>query len=238
MPPSQTAIPRWGRRVRAQIYDHVFAHPEGEVGGVLVGRQGPGGRLEIIGAIPALRAEGHRASVTFTHAAWAEIHTTMERQFRSDQRIVGWYHSHPGFGIFLSEHDLFIHRNFFYDASQIAYVVDPYAATEGIFGWRGGHVEKLLERHTRREPIGPPIDKSREIASPRPASLRANALLAVIGVLLGVLLWFGALRPDPGASRPRTTATRPLTVPAKPAGASLQPNPQVINPPAGQELIP
>jgi proteasome lid subunit RPN8/RPN11 len=220
--------------VRAQIYDHVFAHPEGEVGGVLVGRQRLGGRLEIVGAIPALRADGHRASVTFTHAAWAEIHTAMERQFTPDQRIVGWYHSHPGFGIFLSEHDLFIHRNFFYDASQIAYVIDPYAATEGIFGWRGGQVEKLLDRHTPRDPIGPLIGKSREIASPRRFSLRANALLSLIGALLGVLLWFGALRPDAGTPRARaTTTTRALTAPARPGWRNLHPHPQAINPPAG-----
>lgn len=234
MPSSQTAIPRWDRRVRPQIYDHVFAHPEGEVGGVLVGRLGDGGRLEIIGAIPALRADGHRASVTFTHAAWAEIHSTMERQFRPDQRIVGWYHSHPGFGIFLSEHDLFIHRNFFYDTSQIAYVIDPYAATEGIFGWRDGQVEKLLERHTPHDPIGPPTEESREIASQRRVPLRANALLAVIGVLLGVVLWFGALRPDAGGPRARTATTPALTFPATPPGSSLQPHPQAINPPTGQ----
>jgi len=36
----------------------------------------------------------------------------MDAQF-ADKKIVGWYHSHPGFGIFLSEYDLFIHRNFF-----------------------------------------------------------------------------------------------------------------------------
>jgi proteasome lid subunit RPN8/RPN11 len=216
------------------MYDHVFAHPEGEVGGVLVGRVVRAGRLEIIGAIPALRAVGHRASVTFTHDAWAEIHTTMERKFSPDQRIVGWYHSHPGFGIFLSEHDLFIHRNFFYDTSQIAYVVDPYAATEGIFGWRDGQVEKLLERRTPRDPIGPPIPKSSDVTPHRPGQLRANATLGVIGALLGAVLWFGALRPDTSTPQTHTTTARVQTVPGKPPGSRLRAHPQPVAPVPGQ----
>ncbi len=32
--------------------------------------------------------------------------------------IVGWYHTHPSFGIFLSHHDLFIHQNFFCPAAS------------------------------------------------------------------------------------------------------------------------
>jgi len=40
-------------------------------------------------------------------------------------RIVGWYHSHPGFGVEFSEMDVFIQKNFFPSPTQIALVTDP-----------------------------------------------------------------------------------------------------------------
>lgn len=38
---------------------------------------------------------------------------------------MGWYHSHPGFGVEFSELDVFIQRNFFSSPTQIALVMDP-----------------------------------------------------------------------------------------------------------------
>src|SRR5260370_28351362 len=58
-------------------------------------------------------------------------------------KIVGWYRSHPGFGVFLSEHDLFIQENFFSGPHQVAWVYDPHTDEEGCFGWVGGKTEKL-----------------------------------------------------------------------------------------------
>jgi proteasome lid subunit RPN8/RPN11 len=48
---------------------------------------------------------------------------------------VGWYHTHPGFGIFLSNMDLFIHRNFFPQKWHIALVLDPVNKKSGYFCW-------------------------------------------------------------------------------------------------------
>ena len=116
--------------VRSAVYDHVYAHADHEVGGVLVGAAGA-----VTASIPALDAVGKRASVTFTHESWAKVHERLERDFPEDQ-IVGWYHSHPGFGVFLSAHDRFIHEHFFSGAYQVAVVIDPVARTTGVFGWR------------------------------------------------------------------------------------------------------
>ena len=60
-----------------------------------------------------------------------------------EERIVGWYHSHPGFGVFLSEHDLFIQENFFSSPGQVAWVYDPHTDEEGCFGWVAGEVHRL-----------------------------------------------------------------------------------------------
>jgi len=40
-------------------------------------------------------------------------------------RIVGWWHSHPGFGCFLSSADLHTQEFFFPESYQVALVVDP-----------------------------------------------------------------------------------------------------------------
>jgi proteasome lid subunit RPN8/RPN11 len=140
--------------VRERIYRHVFPNDDHEVGGVLVGYLRPGLLPEVTGAIEALEAEGRRASVTFTHDAWSSIHAALERDYPG-QDIVGWYHSHPGFGIFLSQYDLFIHQNFFSDPRHIAYVVDPHAGTEGVFVWRDSEIKPLFDdRRTDWEATG------------------------------------------------------------------------------------
>ena len=81
--------------VRA-MEDHVHSDTEREVGGILVGERGQNIVIEAV--IPALKAVGERANVTFTHEVWDDVHTRIERDF-PDKEIVGWYHSHPGFGL-------------------------------------------------------------------------------------------------------------------------------------------
>lgn len=142
-------MPGLDRRLRDAIYDHVFESDDHEVGGVLVGHLGSGSLPVVTGSIAALEADERRASVTFTHDTWSGIHETLERDF-PEQQIVGWYHSHPGFGIFLSEYDRFIHGNFFSDQRQIAYVVDPHAGTEGVFWWHDNELTLLKEQPTSR----------------------------------------------------------------------------------------
>ncbi|MDX1945868.1 MAG: Mov34/MPN/PAD-1 family protein [Pirellulaceae bacterium] len=88
---------------------------------------------------PALQAQGSSASLTFTHDAWAALTRDTERHFPGEL-LVGWQHTHPGLGIFLSGYDLFIQRNFFAQPWQIAMVVDPRRHEFGFFHWRGGDV--------------------------------------------------------------------------------------------------
>lgn len=40
-------------------------------------------------------------------------------------RIIGWWHSHPNFGCFLSSTDLITQKSFFHKSYQVALVVDP-----------------------------------------------------------------------------------------------------------------
>ena len=118
-----------------------------EVGGVLVGREGKSNHVEILGAIEAKYAEHQAASLTFTHRSWDYIHETLESKYPK-LKIVGWFHTHPGYGIFLSNYDIFIHKNFFSLPYQVALVIDPCQEQRGFFAWKKDKVEKLSHYYT------------------------------------------------------------------------------------------
>ena len=123
-----------------QIHRHGKAHTQVEVCGVLVGDifhddQGPYAYVQA--AIQGNDAVNKQTQVTITSQTWSRIHETLEKE-HPDKRIVGWYHTHPGFGIFLSGMDLFIQDNFFNEPWQVAFVHDPLGGDEGVFVWRDG----------------------------------------------------------------------------------------------------
>jgi proteasome lid subunit RPN8/RPN11 len=199
---------------RKTVYPHVFNNANREVGGVLVGRKMVTGNLpKVYGAIEAISADEQRATLTFTQESWEHVHRVMASDFERGE-IVGWYHSHPGFGIFLSDHDLFIHNNFFGDHSQVALVVDPHAGTQGVFTWQDGKVAKLYVEDT---PSGwGPVDLSKleGTHSPgrrrdltgrkRPGRYATLALALVAGIIGGVALWglFGSNDQSPSTPEP------------------------------------
>lgn len=82
------------------------------------------------------------SSLTFTHDTWDYIYKEYDNRF-ADKKIVGWQHTHPGYGIFLSHYDMFIQENFFNAPFQVAYVIDPVQHIRGFFQWKNGKVEKL-----------------------------------------------------------------------------------------------
>lgn len=117
-----------------------------ELGGIILGSHtGDNERSDVQnvlvkGYVSAKYTEALRGSVTFTHKSWDEMHKEREDRYPG-LTIVGWFHTHPGFGIFLSSYDLFIHQNFFDLPWQIAYVVDPVNNKEGFFCWSNGKIE-------------------------------------------------------------------------------------------------
>ena len=123
------------------IRQHARSCQSTEVCGVLIG-QDRDRRIEVSACIEGQNAEEAGAHVTFTQATWEHIYAVKDKKF-PNERIVGWYHSHPGFGIFLSEHDTFIHKNFFSSPGQVAWVFDPHSDEEGCFGWVDGRIERL-----------------------------------------------------------------------------------------------
>jgi proteasome lid subunit RPN8/RPN11 len=127
--------------VARKIRQHARTSMKAEVCGVLIG-SAEHERMTVEACIAGINAAQGGAHVTFTQDTWEHIYKIKDKEY-PDHKIVGWYHSHPGFGVFLSEHDLFIQQNFFSNAQQVAWVYDPHTDEEGCFGWVNGNIEKL-----------------------------------------------------------------------------------------------
>ena len=122
------------REAYADLNHHTRASLEDEVGGILVGHfcyDDNGDYLEVRGIIPASETRQGKSHVTFTHDTWDRIHADLAASFKG-MDIVGWYHTHPGFGVEFSDMDAFVHGNFF-SSSQVAIVQDPVAGDTA--GW-------------------------------------------------------------------------------------------------------
>jgi proteasome lid subunit RPN8/RPN11 len=108
-----------------------------EVGGVLVGEwcvdEETGDQFVLVKhALPARHTHQGSVYLTFTQDSLVDLHDQIEKRFE-DERIVGWYHTHPRMGIFLSHYDTWLHKNFFPEPWQVALVVEPYSSLGGFF---------------------------------------------------------------------------------------------------------
>lgn len=173
-----------------------------EVGGVLVGNvykdeQGP--FLEVTAAIVGEHTRNEGTQVTFTHETWEQVNKVKDKE-HAKARIVGWYHTHPRFGIFLSEMDLFIQKNFFSEPWQTAFVLDPVQRTEGFFIWSRGEPKLIDEYWVEQErrdrsfakvaqtEVGTDAEEGEEDSEGRPGyagavSRAAFALVVALGFL-------------------------------------------------------
>lgn len=135
--PSHVDVPlrvAFEREAYADLIYHARSSLEAEICGVLVGnvKQDHEGLFVHVGAI--IRGDEARrgsAHVTFTQETWNHIHDSLEKDY-PDNRIMGWYHTHPGFGVAFSDMDLFIQKHFFSLPTQIALVTDPLSGETAI----------------------------------------------------------------------------------------------------------
>lgn len=122
------------RAAYADLIAHAKESLEAEVCGVLAGHICEDDRGLFVHVEAVIRGNAANESathVTFTQATWDAIHLALERD-HPKLRIVGWYHTHPGFGVEFSEMDLFIQQNFFSGPTQIALVTDPLSGAVAI----------------------------------------------------------------------------------------------------------
>ncbi len=115
---------------------HAMSERDLEVGGILLGIPWKNDNGERgVWIRESLLASHHRnsaASFTFTHDSWSELHAEWQR-YHPELSLVGWYHTHPGWGVFLSPQDRFICEHFFSQWYHVAIVLDPRCMHWGMF---------------------------------------------------------------------------------------------------------
>ncbi len=107
-------------------------------------------RLEVMGLLLGeMRVHGGKAYAVASSAVTTELEATQVgvkfsrggldglaaelAKTKPDYVIVGWYHSHPGFGCFLSETDVATQKAMFSGEAHVALVVDPVKEQAGAF---------------------------------------------------------------------------------------------------------
>jgi proteasome lid subunit RPN8/RPN11/phage tail protein X len=179
--------------VMAGLEKHAYSNLEAEVGGMLFGKI-VDGQTKISGFIPALSASAEQISLTFTHEVWEEILREGSKQFPEDQ-IVGWYHTHPSFGLFLSEYDLFIQANFFSMKGQLALVIDPIAGKLGWFESAKDQAKLIFEEQTKTGPKSVRRD-TKPATVKKPSPVLVAAISATVGLCLGAAVALANMPPN------------------------------------------
>lgn len=159
-----------------------------ESGGILVGNIiEEFGKTNIIisGFIEAKHSEGTPTTLKFTHETWDYVHEQIEKKHKG-KKIVGWIHTHPDFGIFLSEYDKFIHQNFFSEDYEIAYVVDPIKEIEGFYFWLDGKIEKSSGFYIY-DATGKEITIEKETKKAENPDNEKKSILSIKNIIMAVL---------------------------------------------------
>lgn len=135
--------------IEQEVYDAMQAHAAEshnvELCGVLVGKMyadESGNFLHIVGSIRGEYARNQGTNVSFTPETWDYINEQREQKY-PDFKVIGWYHTHPGFKVFFSGMDKFIQDYFFNDPYYIAVVIDPKIDSTGCFAWIDGKLKGL-----------------------------------------------------------------------------------------------
>ena len=130
----------------SQIRAHSISNLRSELGGVLLGhayRNGDRLLVEVMAALPARNDDHGPIHFTFTADAWSQIHQDRAAKY-PDLEIVGWFHTHPGLGVFYSSDDVVVHTAAFTLPWHVGLVVDPLGNHASYFGWQDGVLAPIV----------------------------------------------------------------------------------------------
>lgn len=128
--------------VHREIEEFAAQDRQSECVGLMLGTVSVEGQERVVhisAVAPAAEAVGCRTSVRMTLDAWESTLRIRDEDY-PDLRVLGWFHTHAGWGIFVSDSDVFVHQHFFPHPDMVAYVLDPTTGRDGFFHWRSGVV--------------------------------------------------------------------------------------------------
>lgn len=125
-----------------QVVEHSHSDRRVELGGALLGqayRYQSQIYVEIMAALPAVSGSHGPIHFTFNADSWTQLQRDRaERYPKLD--IVGWFHTHPGLGVFYSGDDVVVHSAAFTLPWHVGLVVDPIRNEASFFGWIKGQL--------------------------------------------------------------------------------------------------
>ena len=168
----------WEPEVLQALYQLVFASPDRELAGVLVGsthEHSDRGLPVIRAAIPATQGFAPGDASMFAYVTWAHVLDAMARYYPGLDTI-GWYVSRPGQGTGVMPEDIANQRRWFDRSGQILLVVDSLSHRAALYGYHAGELVELTE--------GPVARRFTRPGRPR-YPFAGIGLLAVSGVAFG-----------------------------------------------------
>lgn len=179
--------------IRQEVYkeleDYSATDIEHERGSILLGTYNDAmGKMNVVVSdyIEAKYTDASASTLTFTHETWAYVNREKDAKY-NNSTILGWQHTHPGYGVFLSNYDMFIQENFFNLPFQIAYVIDPIQHTRGFFQWKNGKVERLKGYYIYDE-VGKPIKIKENLVEPQQGVAQKSGKNHLTTHILGIAL--------------------------------------------------
>lgn len=126
--------------VLTDVAEYTASDENRELYGILVGGhyQYKKNQYVLVDGFLPLRHVVDDGAQLLTHEAWKKIEQMMEKRFPY-RSIVGWHHTHPGYGVYLSRYDMFIHKSLFSHPYDIAIVTDPEVGMK-IYNWYSGRI--------------------------------------------------------------------------------------------------
>ena len=126
------------------------------MGGYLFGNayvDGETAAVEVCGAYPITSRDATVASFRFEIDDSVQAERFQAQRFPGTE-VVGWYHTHPGHGVFMSSVDAGTQARYFRLFHRVALVIDPQRKELGAFVLADGDVHSLAAIHVVEDPPG------------------------------------------------------------------------------------
>jgi proteasome lid subunit RPN8/RPN11 len=147
------------QHVRQAMWDHARDDARHECTGILIGQafQDVERDLPFVMLTQAIRLHAQSSSEVHVYVGTEQMAQSCAniRQEYPGYLIVGWYHTHPNLGIFLSSVDNVVTRGLFNASWQVAIVIDPIRKEEGVFVQQGKQKLQRMPTIEYTSPIVP-----------------------------------------------------------------------------------
>jgi proteasome lid subunit RPN8/RPN11 len=130
----------FGQIALRQLEGHCGSDLTHELGGALLGHVHQVGRrydVNVTAVLPVETSDHGPIHFTFTADTWSRLQEDRSERYPALD-VVGWYHTHPGLGVFFSADDVVVQSAAFVMPWQVALVVDPVVQQAGLFAWAPG----------------------------------------------------------------------------------------------------